>query len=376
MHSRFIQTDRNELEEKICGDKGFRNPKPDSESEGKILVATQVVEASLDIDADILFTEIAPLDALVQRMGRVLRRYGPMISPDNIPTHADPNVFVWVFKNGIESGNGKVYDRELVRLSLAWLLRKGKGNIPEVPDDITKKGKGELLKFFNQEFSDLIEIQEHTQEQVKGRKSKKQKQTGTRQDQNVLTKILGDNGWFKETELELSEYEKYKLVSNFYKSLPEDSSYLTEFHKTKDILDAGYMSDRKEEAHNLFRKIYTISVIPTGKKDDFLKEIENFFNRHRDGRHLYTYFKHEILSKFVIQVPFSSRRLKKLNDKKIEFWILDWILENRKKFPQDNNFQERLLSWCRNIYFVDFEYDQKLGIMVGEELEDLDPVFL
>ncbi|HCZ05831.1 MAG TPA: hypothetical protein DHV12_01635 [Thermotogae bacterium] len=46
-----------------------------------ITVATQVVEVSLDIDYDVLFTEIAPADALVQRMGRV-NRYGTKNTSD------------------------------------------------------------------------------------------------------------------------------------------------------------------------------------------------------------------------------------------------------------------------------------------------------
>ncbi|WP_456365162.1 CRISPR-associated helicase Cas3' [Thermococcus sp.] len=61
-HSRFIQRDKRkkmELVEKI---------------ERGILVATQVVEVSLDIDYDVLYTEVAPIDALVQRFGRVNRR--------------------------------------------------------------------------------------------------------------------------------------------------------------------------------------------------------------------------------------------------------------------------------------------------------------
>jgi CRISPR-associated endonuclease/helicase Cas3 len=40
-----------------------------------VLISTQLVEVSLNIDFDILFTEIAPLDALLQRFGRV-NRYG------------------------------------------------------------------------------------------------------------------------------------------------------------------------------------------------------------------------------------------------------------------------------------------------------------
>lgn len=39
-----------------------------------ILVATQIVEVSLDIDFDVLFTEIAPIDAIVQRAGRINRK--------------------------------------------------------------------------------------------------------------------------------------------------------------------------------------------------------------------------------------------------------------------------------------------------------------
>lgn len=62
LHSRFNQRDRNHIEERI-----MRRPAP------RVLVATQVVEVSLDIDFDQAFLEPAPIDALVQRMGRVNR---------------------------------------------------------------------------------------------------------------------------------------------------------------------------------------------------------------------------------------------------------------------------------------------------------------
>ena len=367
LHSRFTQADRSELETRICGDKGkFRNPKPASETEGKILVATQVVEASLDIDADVLFTEIAPLDALVQRMGRVLRRYGPLTSPNDIPLPTEPNVFVWVFKKGTESGNGKIYNRELLNLSFAWLLRKQKGNIPEVPDEKANKGKEKLSEFFNQEFSDLIEVQENTEEQVKKkrRQGKKQKQTGTQQGQDVLTKILDDSGWFKETELELSEYEKYELVSNFYKSLHEDSRYLTKFRETKDILDAGYMADRKEEAEKLFREIYTVSIIPTQKKEEFLNATCKFFANHKDSKGLYTRFKAEILSQFVVQIPLNIKQFREPDLQPVEWWVRDLECGGASGIQIDERIRRRLVRWCRDIYFAKYDYDSEHGISI------------
>ncbi|MGI6453194.1 MAG: CRISPR-associated helicase Cas3' [Syntrophomonadaceae bacterium] len=62
-HSRFIAKDRKAIEEEF--------------EKARIVIATQIVEVSLDIDFDWLFTECAPPDALVQRAGRVNRRRDP-----------------------------------------------------------------------------------------------------------------------------------------------------------------------------------------------------------------------------------------------------------------------------------------------------------
>ena len=60
LHSRFILRDRERIEKEL--------------GDADLLVGTQAVEVSLDIDFDILFTEPAPIDALIQRFGRVNRK--------------------------------------------------------------------------------------------------------------------------------------------------------------------------------------------------------------------------------------------------------------------------------------------------------------
>lgn len=62
IHGSFNANDRNNKEKQLFAE------------EVKLLVGTQAIEVSLDIDYDVIFTEPAPLDALIQRFGRVNRK--------------------------------------------------------------------------------------------------------------------------------------------------------------------------------------------------------------------------------------------------------------------------------------------------------------
>nr|WP_167464660.1 CRISPR-associated helicase Cas3' [Nocardia brasiliensis] len=75
LHSRFIAADRTRLEarlRKLLGPPG-KGKRPTR----LIVVATQVVEQSLDIDFDLLITDLAPVDLILQRMGRLHRHDRP-----------------------------------------------------------------------------------------------------------------------------------------------------------------------------------------------------------------------------------------------------------------------------------------------------------
>ncbi|MDW8234506.1 MAG: CRISPR-associated helicase Cas3', partial [Roseiflexaceae bacterium] len=111
IHSRFTYGDRNRLEQNIrarCGSDVKQRPP-------LALVATQVVEVSLDIDLDTIYSDPAPLEALLQRFGRVNRKGAKGICP------------VYVFRQPAD-GQG-VYGRDrnseksghIVRVTLAEL---------------------------------------------------------------------------------------------------------------------------------------------------------------------------------------------------------------------------------------------------------------
>jgi len=70
LHSRFTYEDKRKKIEFI--DQFEKNE--EMKDKPRVLVSTQVVEVSLDIDFDELYTEIAPFDALIQRCGRVNRK--------------------------------------------------------------------------------------------------------------------------------------------------------------------------------------------------------------------------------------------------------------------------------------------------------------
>lgn len=71
-HSRFTLRDRQRIEAEVMQRWGKRSQ---PESRKGILIATQIVEQSLDLDFDSIVTDLAPIDSLIQRCGRLWRHY-------------------------------------------------------------------------------------------------------------------------------------------------------------------------------------------------------------------------------------------------------------------------------------------------------------
>ena len=116
-HSRFIKKDRAKLEEEIIkfGKTYDKNGNLDKQS--GIWIATSIVEASLDIDFDYLFTELLDLNSLFQRFGRCNRKGAKNVTMYNcyVYTRLDEGDFIlgnkgFIDKTIFELSNKAIHD--------------------------------------------------------------------------------------------------------------------------------------------------------------------------------------------------------------------------------------------------------------------------
>ena len=72
-HSRYSRQDRPLLDKEVEAQLG----KQRQDFKGRVIIGTQTLEQSLDIDADLLITDLCPMDVLLQRIGRLHRHVRP-----------------------------------------------------------------------------------------------------------------------------------------------------------------------------------------------------------------------------------------------------------------------------------------------------------
>ena len=122
-HARFHAKRRQEIEQeclkKLSTDKMRRPSK-------LIVVATQVVEQSLDLDFDYMISAICPMDLLLQRMGR-LWRHENTLRPDGM---TEPHMTILVPEQEDYGSTGHVYYELLLQRTRAELETHASVNLP------------------------------------------------------------------------------------------------------------------------------------------------------------------------------------------------------------------------------------------------------
>ena len=130
IHSRFTEKDREEKNKKIQQLK---------EKGEYLIIATQVIEAGVDISSNLFITDIAPANSLIQRLGRFLR-----YKEEN-----KGKIIIWyeVDENGnLKESNGmyKVYDYKLTEKTLEWIKNNKSFNV-HLPEASNENGYRKLL---------------------------------------------------------------------------------------------------------------------------------------------------------------------------------------------------------------------------------------
>ena len=114
-HARFVQRDRTRIERQVVGYwDGDGDWVPGRFGKGRaagpaVLVATQVAEQSLDLDLDLLITDLAPIDLMLQRAGR-LHRHDRDDRADLPDRYRQPHV-VWLCPDAPDDGLPDVLHR-------------------------------------------------------------------------------------------------------------------------------------------------------------------------------------------------------------------------------------------------------------------------
>ena len=149
-HSRFTATHRAEQEELLVSKLGKKAhySKADGEDSSRphrlIVVGTQVIEQSLDLDFDVMVTDFAPVDLVLQRMGR-LHRHDSRSSSERTPAYRKPVCYVRgveTFGSHVEApdfprGSKAVYEPMILLSSYAQLLPHFDGEPIRIPADIS-----------------------------------------------------------------------------------------------------------------------------------------------------------------------------------------------------------------------------------------------
>lgn len=161
LHSKFTVQHRSEKEDAIL---------KDGESKCKkriIWISTQVVEASLDIDFDYLFTELSDLSSLLQRLGRCNRKGLKSVDEFNsyVYLDIDENLLIKYSDNNAYASGGIIY-KSLYGLSkaalLEWEMENNTGLFSEaeknklIENYFTKKKIEEYDKMYSSIFTEYL----------------------------------------------------------------------------------------------------------------------------------------------------------------------------------------------------------------------------
>lgn len=202
LHSRLIEKEKDrrikEIKEKL------------EKNEKVIVVATQIIEASINLDFDAMITEVSPIDSQIQRWGRVYRNRKSNYEDVN------PNIVIFIGKEKdgkieIDRGTKAIYDERVVEKTIK----------------ILKKYDNEILRY--------------------------------EEERKMIEEVFNERVENVETEI-LEELKKLKMGAEDEFTLKD--IYIAEIVRNLEFLKY-FQVEKKSQAQKIFRRIAGIqAVIP------------------------------------------------------------------------------------------------------------------
>lgn len=197
IHSRFIDSQRPRLERQILDMVG----KGTDRSNPKVVVGTQVLQESLDIDFDLLITELSPMDLLIQRIGRLHRhKANDHLRPDDYKT---PKVYLLGRDESFE------FDEASMAVYGGYILARTQHYLKDhilVPSQIsdlvqnTYQDEDITVEESLQETYDLMKIKEERKLKDKEFKANTYKVNSPKKRQSLFKRDPGLMGWQENPE--------------------------------------------------------------------------------------------------------------------------------------------------------------------------------
>lgn len=260
LHSAFLAPDRAKKEKKLQDTIGKHGNRP----QRMIVIGTQVLEQSLDIDFDVLYTDIAPMDLILQRIGRLHRH--DIRRPEKL---AEPQTYVMGMSEFGDYGdaNEGIYGRYLLMKTDYYL--KDRINIPEDISPLVQKIYREDDDFCNEGL-------EKARREFQGKKEKAKRNASAFQIASpVYPGRKGSiHGWLNRDKADVSNSEQ--RASAAVRDIDETIEVVLLKRNGDDyeILDGGKLSDTdsKRIAEQLIR--IPSAVISEYNVDKAIRKLE------------------------------------------------------------------------------------------------------
>ena len=311
LHSAFIACDRIKKENYLMSIIGKDGKRP----KNKIVIGTQVLEQSLDIDFDVLITELAPVDLLLQRTGR-LHRHG-IERPEKFKI---PTVHIFGVNENTElfdEGTSYIYSKYILAKTVQVLK-----NEIVIPKDISKLVQKVYDEGKNKENS---------------------------QEMNRLKEEYEINKKKKEIAAAAFRLDKVKK----FKKLPTLHGWIS---------NSDNCSDGEAQVRDIEERIEVIALKKVGsgygtfsKKIDISSEIYN-------SEVAKQILKQTMIlpSKFSYKISSTIKSLEKMRKEKLKLWDMQPWLNGELAIIFDENNKA-------NINGTILEYSEKYGLKIEEK---------